>query len=164
MSTLNGWTNLKIIDLLTLETIKLELDAVTKQDIIEELVDLVDRAGLARNRDLVLKDVIAREKKLSTGLELGLAVPHAKSDGVDRLVGAFGMKKNGVNFDAIDGKPTHFFFLMVSPNTPPGPHIKGLSQLAKFMRLDGTRKQLLSSTRREDLIGLFSEAHLDPAP
>lgn len=152
---------MKIIDLLKLETIKVELDSFTKQDLIEELVDLLDKAGLTTDRDVVLKDVIEREKKLSTGLELGLAVPHAKSEGVDRLVGAFGMKKKGVNFDAIDGKPVHFFFLMVSPNTPPGPHIRGLSQLAKFMRLEETRSRLLSSTRREELIGIFSEADLE---
>jgi mannitol/fructose-specific phosphotransferase system IIA component (Ntr-type) len=141
--------------LLSPATISLNLRGLTKQEIIEELIGLLDRAHLLKSRSLALEAVVERESKLSTGLGHGVAVPHGKTDGVDKLVGAFGIKREGIHFDAADGEPTKMFFMLVSPHTTTGPHIKALAQIAKFLKLESNRQKILNAASAVEVIRIF---------
>ncbi len=143
--------------LLTTGTVNMDLKGQTKLEIIDELLGMLDGAGFLTDRNAVRQAVIERERKLSTGLENGVAVPHGKSNGVNRLVAAFGINKKGLYFDSADGKPAHLFFMLVSPESVSGPHIRALASIAKFMNTAGNRERLLKAGGKEDILELFKE-------
>lgn len=145
----------KLSELLTPSAISLELKGQTKQEIIDELIDILDRAGYLTDKAAVRNAVIEREAKLSTGLGEGVAVPHGKTSGVDRLVAAFGIKRDGIHFDAADGQPAKLFFMLVSPQSVTGPHVKALAQIAKFLRTDHNKERLLSAKSSQEIHKIF---------
>ena len=137
-------------------TIYLDLKGLTKQEIIDELITILDRAGFLLDKTAVREAVIERESKLSTGLGAGVAVPHGKTSGVNRLVGAFGIKREGIHFDAADGQPVKLFFMLVSPPSVSGPHVKALAQIAKFLRTDKNKEKLLNAKTPEEVHKIFA--------
>lgn len=98
-----------LIDLIKKELIAVPLKAADKQGIITELIDLLDAQGALKNRDDALSAVLQREALGSTGLEKGIAIPHAKTEAVKNLVLAIGVNSQGVEFQALDGKPSKIF-------------------------------------------------------
>lgn len=123
-----------------------------KFTVIERLLDLVLQTGKVRNKEICFNDLIEREKYLSTGLENGLAVPHAKSSAVKELIVSFGLCREGLNFGTIDGNPAHFIFLVLSPQDTSGPHIRMLAQITKnFKETDAGIKLLSAKSKREIL-------------
>lgn len=143
--------------LLTEATISLDLRGQTKLEVIDELIGLLDAAGRLLDLEKVRAAVIERERKLSTGLEHGVAVPHGKTDGVDRLVAAFGLKKQPIYFDSADGKPAHLFFMLVSPETVSGPHIRALASIAKFMNRSQNRDRISAASNKTEVLAIFKE-------
>jgi mannitol/fructose-specific phosphotransferase system IIA component (Ntr-type) len=99
-------------------TVSLHLQGATKQEIIEEMVGLLDKAGLLRNRDAALACVLEREQQMSTGMQYGVAIPHGRTDTTDTLLAAVGIHPHGVDFDSIDHEPSRLFILTVSPRQP----------------------------------------------
>ena len=95
--------------------------------------DEQDAAGRIDNREMVLKAVMDRERVMSTGMGDGVAIPHAKTDGVKDLVAAFGVTKQGIDFQSIDGKPVRIIFLLAGPTDQTGPHLKALSRISRLM-------------------------------
>ncbi|MBL7961358.1 PTS sugar transporter subunit IIA [bacterium] len=146
----------KLSEILLPSTIYLDLKGLTKQEIIDELITILDRAGFLLDKTAVREAVIERESKLSTGLGAGVAVPHGKTSGVNRLVGAFGIKREGIHFDAADGQPVKLFFMLVSPPSVSGPHVKALAQIAKFLRTDKNKEKLLNAKTPEEVHKIFA--------
>ena len=146
----------KLTELLTPASITTDLRGVTKQEIIDELIDILDRAGFLIDKAAVREAVIEREAKLSTGLGEEVAVPHGKTSGVERLVAAFGIKKDGIHFDAADGQPVKLFFMLVSPHSVTGPHVKALAQIARFLRSGRNKEKLLKAKSVEEIHKIFS--------
>ncbi|MBL7994893.1 PTS sugar transporter subunit IIA [bacterium] len=146
----------KLSEILLPSTIYLDLQGLTKQEIIDELITILDRAGYLLDKAAVREAVIERESKLSTGLGEGVAVPHGKTAGVNRLVAAFGIKREGIHFDAADGQPVKLFFMLVSPNSVSGPHVKALAQIAKFLRTDKNKEKLLNAKTPEEVHKIFA--------
>lgn len=132
-----------------------DLKGETKFQIIEELLDLLDENKHLLNRDQALEDVLARESYLSTGLENGLAIPHAKTDGVQELMATFGMKKNGVDFESLDGKPANLIFLVLSPRDTSGPHIQALAIIARTLKDKKIRERLLNAGSPDDVADII---------
>ena len=124
--------------------IKIELESSTKDEVLEELVDLLCSAYKLKERDAILKAIINREQKQSTGIGSGLAVPHAKTSVVDRLCVAFGRSSGGIDFDSIDQAPTHIFFILISRRDVSGPHIKALAGISRLLAHDEFRQGLLA--------------------
>ena len=139
---------------LSKETISLHLEGQTKAKIIEELVDLLHAAGKIHDRKAALKVIMDRENKMSTGMQNGLAIPHGKSDTVDGLVAALAIKKEGVDFDAMDGKPSYIFVMTLSPANRTGPHIQFLAEVSRLLSDPKARKQLLHAQTREEVLEL----------
>lgn len=153
-------TQINLADLLTTATVSLSLRGRTKQEIIDELLALLDRAGQVHDLQAARRSVIEREKKLSTGLGRGIAVPHGKTTGVERLVGAFGIHREGVWFDAADGHPCTLFFMILSPVTVSGPHVKALADIAKHLRKAANREQLMKAETAEAVLNIFTTKEL----
>ncbi|MBD3225498.1 MAG: PTS sugar transporter subunit IIA [Caldithrix sp.] len=139
------------------EHITLDIKSNLKFDVIEELLSLLDENKQLLNKEVTLKDLLAREGYLSTGLEKGLAVPHAKSDGVDQLLIAMGIKKDGLDFESLDGKPAQVIFLVLSPRDTSGPHIQSLATISRNYKSDEIRQALLNAKTPEAVAEIIKE-------
>lgn len=128
------------------------LKGETKEDILKELVLLLTNSGFVQNWEKVLADVTAREKTMSTGMQRGIALPHAKSDGVTSACIAIGIKKEGIEFESLDQKPSKLFVLVVSPKKTSSPHLQHLSSLAAILNKDKIVEDLISSKNPKVLI------------
>ena len=146
---------MKLSELLPGNLITAGLTGKSKFQLIEELLDLLHEGGKILDRELALKDVLAREGYLSTGLENGLAIPHAKTDGVNELVMSFGLKKDGVDFESLDNKPANLIFLVLSPRDTSGPHIRALAAITKNLKDAERRKTLLEAQSSEEIKNIF---------
>ncbi len=129
--------------LLSEDTIILELKGATKGEIIQEMVDLLVAKGRIRDREAALKAVLEREQKMSTGMQHGIAIPHGKTDSVDKLVTAMAFKKSGVDFGSMDGKPSTIFVMTLSSVSRTGPHIQFLSEISQVLNDPEKRERLL---------------------
>ncbi|MEJ2055721.1 MAG: PTS sugar transporter subunit IIA [Calditrichaceae bacterium] len=148
---------MNLTELISENQIADQLTGENKFQLIEELLDLLHKSGKILDRDAALKDVLAREGYLSTGLENGLAIPHAKTDGVNQLVIAFGVKKEGVEFESLDNKPAQLIFLVLSPRDTSGPHIRALASITKNLKKLERRKALLNAGSIEDIKKIFDK-------
>ena len=140
---------------LTVETISLDLKGATKEAILAEMVDLLVASGHIRDRDAVLKAVLEREKRMSTGMQNGIAIPHGKTDSVDCLVAALGIKRAGVDFGALDGQPSNIFVMTVSPDSRTGPHIQFLAEISRPLNDASVRSKLLAATSPDEVLHLL---------
>ena len=140
---------------LTVETIRLDLKGATKEAILAEMVDLLVASGHIRDRDAVLKAVLEREKRMSTGMQNGIAIPHGKTDSVDCLVAALGIKRAGVDFGALDGQPSNVFVMTVSPDSRTGPHIQFLAEISRPLNDASVRAKLLAATSPDEVLHLL---------
>ncbi len=131
---------MKITDVLQKQCVCVPLRSAEKTAAITELVDLLDdKCGLT-DRNAVLAAVLAREKTRSTGIGLGLAVPHGKSHGCHGLAMAVGMPKTPMPFDAVDGRPCRFIVLLASPADETGPHIQALGSISRLWQNEAFRR------------------------
>jgi len=139
-----------LVDYLPESRIVVNLDGKDKYQVMEKLLDVLVEEKKVFDKERAWNDLVEREQYLSTGLENGLAVPHAKTDAVRELVVAFGLSKKGVEFDSLDGKPAHFIFLVLSPRETSGPHIKMLAQITRLFRnLEIGEKLLQANSPKE---------------
>ena len=149
---------MQLTELLSPERIKIPLTATTKDEILAELVEVVGRNGSIRNLDEVLRSVREREEVLSTGIGSGVAIPHGKSPAVSDLYLVAGVKPEGVDFDALDGKAVNLFFLLVGPESAAGQHVKALSRISRLLRRDSFRIRLTEATTPEQFYEIIAEA------
>jgi PTS system nitrogen regulatory IIA component len=141
---------------LKIEAIAAELKATTKDGVIENLVDMLVSAGKIKDRLEALRAVLEREKKMSTGMQSGIAIPHGKTDSVDELVAAFGIKHAGVEFDSLDGLPARIFVMTLCPTTRTGPHIQFLAEISRQLNDPTIRERLLQATSAEEILNILT--------
>ncbi|MEO6055429.1 MAG: PTS sugar transporter subunit IIA [Gemmatimonadales bacterium] len=108
--------------------------------------------------DEVLNAVLERESVLSTGVGFGVAIPHARSAAVRDLTMVAGVTATPVPFDAIDGEPVRLFFLIVGPEASAGLHVKILSRIARLVRRDSVRQQLLEAATADAFYNVLLDA------
>ena len=111
---------MRIMDFLDKESIALNIKSKTKKEVIEELVEMLAQKGLIADKKVTIESLMEREELGSTGVGQGIAIPHSKTKGVKELVAAFGVSKDGVNFEALDGEPVYIFFFFWRPRERPG--------------------------------------------
>jgi nitrogen PTS system EIIA component len=148
---------MKITDILSPDLVVAELKGNTKAEVIRELAGYfaskypqVDAAQLAA----VLTE---RERLGSTAIGDGIAIPHGKLRGVDRILGVFGRHRAGVDFDSLDGRPTHLFFVLVAPEDSASLHLKALARVSRLMKDPGFRERLLNAADASELYRLIKE-------
>lgn len=148
---------MRLKDLLSEKVIQIPLKSTEKNKIIEEMVDILDKAGKLKDRDAVLRAVLEREQVMSTGIGAGVAIPHAKTEAVDDLVASFGITGQGVDFQSIDEKPVRMIFLLVAPADQTGPHLKALSRISRLMHWDEFRTRLIGAQTSKEVIEAFEQ-------
>lgn len=135
--------------------VQFDLKATDKTDVIEELVDLVARSNMVKDRDQLLQDIKERENLVTTGVGYGVAFPHAKTKSVKGIVIAFGRSSAGVDFDAMDHKAVHLFFLIAAPEDAIGAHLNVMARLSYLMKPEENRKKLLEAASPGDVLALI---------
>ncbi|MBN2071223.1 MAG: PTS sugar transporter subunit IIA [Candidatus Krumholzibacteriota bacterium] len=138
--------------------ISLDLAAADKDDALEELVDLLCAAYKLKARAEILEALKNRESKQSTGIGMGLAVPHAKTPAVDKLYVGFGLSRGGIDFDSIDGEKAKIFFILVSPLDVSGPHIKALAGISRLVKHEELRLALAECGNEKEFFDLVEKA------
>jgi fructose-specific phosphotransferase system IIA component len=135
------------------------LKAATKDQIIEELVDLVASSHMVKDQNELLTDIKEREELVTTGVGYGVAFPHAKTKSVKGIVIAFGRSNEGVDFDAMDHKPVHLFFLIAAPEDAIGAHLNVMARLSYLMKSEENRETLLKATSPGDVLALIDNVN-----
>jgi PTS system nitrogen regulatory IIA component len=145
--------NLKTV--LTAETINLHLKGSTKDQIINELLDILVSAGKIPNRDAALSAVMDREQKMSTGMKHGIAIPHGKSNTIQDLVACVGIAEKAVDFDSLDHEPCRIFIMTLSPVEKTGPHLQFLAEISQLFKSSEKRQEILVAQTPEALIKIL---------
>lgn len=145
-----------ITNLLTLECINLNLKGQTKQEIIDEMVEILYQGGKLNDKEEYKKAILAREAQSSTGLEEGIAIPHAKTSAVKIPSIAFGLSKNGVDYESLDGEPSKLFFMIAAPANASDTHIEILSKLTTMLLDDEIREKLLEVKTEQEVIDILT--------
>ncbi|WLR49325.1 fructose-specific PTS transporter subunit EIIC [Halobacillus litoralis] len=143
---------MKITDLLTKETIVLNMSASSKPEAIDELVGQLDRAGKLNDRDDFKQAIEAREQQSTTGIGEGIAIPHAKTSAVKDPAIAFGRSQDGLDYESLDGQPTNLFFMIAASEGANNTHLETLSRLSSFLMDNKFRQQLEEAKTEADVI------------
>ncbi len=147
----------KIQDMLKEDFIIEDLKSKTKKEVLAELSDVFLRDDMGIDRDSVIEVLMERERLGSTGIGDGIAIPHGKLTGLERLVVSFGRSSMGVDFDSLDGRPVHIFFLLMAPENSAGLHLKALAKISRMLKDISFRGSLIKAESSKDIYNLIVE-------
>jgi PTS system nitrogen regulatory IIA component len=147
----------KIMDILVKDSVILDLASSSKEAVLEEMASAMAEAEPELNSKGLLEVLVAREGLQSTGIGDGVAIPHGKIAGLDRLVASFARSVKGVDFESIDDHPTQLFFLLVVPEHSSGLHLQALARISRFFRDEEFRQKLMSAVSLEDVFRAIEE-------
>ncbi|WP_031409318.1 PTS fructose transporter subunit IIABC [Geobacillus vulcani] len=147
---------MNMTDLLTKETIILQLQAKTKSEVIDELAAKLAEAGAVSDVEAFKQAIWAREQQSTTGVGEGIAIPHAKTAAVKRPAVAFGRSVAGIDYESLDGKPSHLFFMIAAPEGGEETHLQALARLSSLLMDASFRAQLENASSEEEVIGLLA--------
>jgi fructose-specific phosphotransferase system IIA component len=148
---------MRLSEMLKPQNIKLGLEAAAKTDAIKELVDLLAANGEVHDPSKVLDAVLERETTRTTGIGNGLAIPHGKCTGTDHLVMALGKARDPIDFQAIDGRPVTWIWLLTSPPDKTGPHIHALARISRLMTIDKFRQALAGANTPQEVFDIVQQ-------
>jgi len=139
-------------------SVECELKSETKEAIIREMVDILVRAGDIESKDKkqVLDDLLERESVMSTGMQEGIALPHAKTHSVNRLICGIGLRKEGVEFKSLDGKPSRIVVMVLAPKDNPGAYLQFVATISRILSDPARRARILASESNRDLYMAFT--------
>jgi PTS system fructose-specific IIC component len=148
---------MKITELLQKNTIKLNLESNTKSDVIEELVDILNSAGKLNDKEGYKKEILKREAEFSTGIGEGIAIPHAKTAAVKIPALAFGLKKDGLDYESLDGTNAQLFFMIAAPEGANNEHLDTLARLSSMLMNQEFKNNLLNAQSEYEVLGMIDE-------
>src|ERR1700744_1813807 len=151
---------MKIVDFVGPALIVPQLQAHEKSAVIRELADHLAAhvSGPQKiDREVLAKVLLERERLASTAIGEGGAIPHGKLDAVGKLVACVGRAVEGVDFDSMDGRPTHLFFVLVAPENSTGVHLKALARISRLFKDPEFRTRLMQAKTGEDLFKVISD-------
>lgn len=147
--------NLKTV--LTTDTVNLHLKGTSKEAIIDELLDVLVQAGKVKDKAAARACVLDRERKMSTGMKHGIAIPHGETDSVDDLVACMGISETPVDFDSLDQEPCRIFIMTLSPVDKTGPHLQFLAEVSLLFKSAEKRQEILKTTDKSEVIRILTE-------
>ncbi|NWF54132.1 MAG: PTS sugar transporter subunit IIA [Syntrophaceae bacterium] len=147
---------MKITDILARDRIVPQLSSQTKEGVLRELVHALAKGSQPINESRMIEILLERESLGSTGIGEGVAIPHGKSKEVREILATFGRSLAGMDFQSLDGKPTHLFFLLIAPENSAGTHLKALAQVSRLMKDPTFRKRLMDARTPEEIYDVFS--------
>lgn len=148
---------MQITDMFKKEYIIEALKAKSKRAVLAELSEIFTRDHAGIQSEAMIEVLLEREKLGSTGIGDGIAIPHGKLKGLDSLVISFGRSREGIDFDSIDGRPAHIFFLLMAPESSTGQHLKALAKISRMLKDPEFRSDLLSAKNAEELYRKIAE-------
>ena len=148
---------MKIQEIVPPESILDDLRADTKEGVLRELSEVIAKSVPKLSVDSLAAILMERESLGSTGIGDGVAIPHGKVAGIERLVAAFGRSRNGVQFHSLDGKPAHLFFLIMAPENSAGMHLKALARISRLLKDERFRRSLLEAAGVDELRTILHE-------
>lgn len=143
---------MKITELLSKNTILLHVEGSQKENAIDQLVDVLLSAGKISDRSKFKAEIVKREAQSTTGIGDGIAIPHAKTAAVKEAAIAFGKSVSGVDYESLDGKPAHLFFMIAAPEGANDTHLEALARLSGLLMKAEVRYELLKATTAEEII------------
>ena len=146
---------LKISQLLKAKAIMMDIDAKEKIAAIKEMVDYLAAKKLVTDGEVFLNALAKRENLESTGIGDGIAIPHARTDAVKGLLLAFARSQEGVDFSAIDGKPSYLIFLIASPEDKKSEYIMALAKISRLLRRPQVRSQLKHARNAQEVLDII---------
>jgi nitrogen PTS system EIIA component len=147
---------MKILDVLSPEAINIDLKAKDKKGVLGELVAPAAKLSGINHDDLV-KVLLERERLGSTGIGGGIGIPHGKLRKLDDSMLGFGLSRQGVDFESMDGRPTHIFFLLLTPESSAGLHLKLLARISRLLKNEDFKAQLMRAETTEDILNVIRE-------
>jgi mannitol/fructose-specific phosphotransferase system IIA component (Ntr-type) len=143
-------------EMLQAGNIRLVLKAGTKEDAIRELAEVIQASTPLPNLENIIQLVLAREQMMPTGLENGIAIPHGKTDTVDRLYVAMAVLRQGLDFNSTDGLPARIILLLVSPAARSGPHLRFMAEFSRLLQSAEMRQAILDAETPERVYALIT--------
>jgi len=147
---------MKILDVLQKEAILVDLKSQDKKGVIEELVMPLTHIAQVDQGDL-MRVLIERERLGSTGIGGGIGIPHAKLKELKSLVLGFGLSRRGVDFESIDGRPTHIFFLLITPENSTGVHLQLIARISRILKNDPFKEKLFNAADSKEVLSIIDE-------
>ena len=144
-------------EVLSEELVTCDLDVSEGGEVIDALLQLIANSGGIGDLDLARQDVLANERRSSTGMQHGVAIPHAKTAAVDRLHAAVAVTRHPIEFDSLDGKPCQIFVMTLSPAGAVGPHMRFLAEIGRLLKSRRRRKAVLDAATPIELLAAFVE-------
>lgn len=148
---------MRIVDFIREDLILPELAAKAKLDVLAELAAHLAQHHEGVGTEELVKVLVERERLASTAIGEGVAIPHGKLDAVGRLVACVGRARGGVDFDSMDGRPTHLFFVLVAPENSTGVHLKALARISRLFKDPEFRTRLLQAQTSKEMFDVISE-------
>lgn len=142
-------------DMFSKERVSFDLKAENKIQAIDELIEILYEDGKVRDKEEFKKAVLKREEEFSTGIGMGIAIPHGKNKAVVEPSIAFGKSKKGIDYQSMDDKPAHLFFLIAVPEESSDIHLKALSEISRKLMHSEIREMLMNATNFEEFIKAF---------
>lgn len=146
---------MEIKDMFSKERVCLKMEAKNKLQAIDELIEILVKDGKINNPEVFKKAVLKREEEFSTGIGMGIAIPHGKSDSVNEAAIVFGKSEEGIDYGSMDDKPAHLFFLIAVPQDSNDIHLKALSQISRKLMHADIRNAIMKSNKFEEFIKVF---------
>ena len=147
---------MKILDVLDKEAILVDLKAKDKIGILNELVAPIARiTGIDQNA--IVRVLMERERLGSTGIGGGIGIPHGKLRNLEKLVLGFGLSRQGVDFESMDGYPTHLFFLLITPEHATDLHLKLLARVSRLLKKESLKEMMMKATSADEILSIIGE-------
>jgi mannitol/fructose-specific phosphotransferase system IIA component (Ntr-type) len=144
-----------LMSVLRPEMVALHLKGKTKDEIIRELVTVAGNSGRITDLDEALASVMERERRMSTGMKHGIAIPHGKTTSVKDLVACVGVSDAAVDFDALDREGCRIFIMTLSPADKTGPHLQFLAEVSMLFRSEEKRAAILAAASPQELLAIL---------
>ncbi len=144
-----------LADLLNQDVVKVPMESFDKEEAIAELVEVLVRAGRVENREGALEALYERERKGTTGIGKGVAVPHARDPHMSGAIAAAGVSREGIEFDALDEKEVHLVFLVLAEEDDPAPNVELLADIGYLVQVPGVYDKLVNAADAEGFVSII---------
>jgi PTS system nitrogen regulatory IIA component len=151
---------MKILEVLPKEAIITDMKSKVKSEVIEELIAPISKITGVSSSEFV-RVLLERERLGSTGIGGGIGIPHGKLKDLGSLIMGFGLSRKGVDFESIDARPAHLFFIILTPENSTGLHLKLLARISRLLKNESFKKKLMKATDSDQIYSIIEEVDED---